>query len=199
MPRLITLLLFVGLAAFVVSGANAAGSPWSFYGGLGYGKALNDGAPGGSIGLQGGVIYTFPNSPQFGIGGEVGYLMLGKESRSECFGLAGCADADVTWSTIPITAQGYYFLQSKGSSAPYLTGGLGFYDTEVEVDVNVAGFGGGSASASETDLGLNFGGGVKMGKGDGMKFGGDGRFALIMSDGESIKLITIMARIFFGG
>ena len=40
MPRFSVLVLVVGLAVFMVGGAQAQNSPWTFYGGLGYGKAL---------------------------------------------------------------------------------------------------------------------------------------------------------------
>lgn len=170
-------------------GAAAQEKPLYFYGGLGYAKALNDGAPGGSIGFHGGLIYRMQNSP-LAIGGEVGYLMLGKEEEG---------DFEATWSTIPITGQVYYVIPTEGTMMPFLTGGLGFYNTKVEADyTGPLGDLFPSVETSNTDLGINLGAGFKMGSPDSaVQFGADGRFHIIMTEDESTNVVTLMGRVYF--
>ena len=175
-----------------------AETPLTFYGGLGYGKILNDGAPDGSIGLTGGVMFPLSSVENLSIGGELGYLMLGKVDERECDMFGNCYEGEMTWSLIPITGQVWYAVPTEGNMTPLLTGGLGFYMSRVKAEINTP-FGSGDDTTSETDLGLNFGGGLKFGDPEAsIQFGGDARFHLVMTEGDSLKVIAIMAKIFFG-
>jgi opacity protein-like surface antigen len=183
---------------FIAGGAYAA-KPLSFYAGAGFNKCINDNAPSGSIGLMGGLIYQL--KAPFAVGGEVGYMLLGKETNSVS-GLFGANyESKATWSTIPVTAQGYYLFPASGSALPYVTAGLGFYATKIKVEYsgNYEGYSvGQSVSNTNTDIGLNLGGGAKFGGSDaGVKFGIDGRFHIIMTDVESTKVIAAAAKAYF--
>lgn len=185
--RILAVLAVAAMLVISVQPAQAEGL--SFYGGAGFSKVLNDGAPDGSIGITGGVMFPLSSVENLSIGGELGYLMLGKVEESSGF----FGDLEVTWSMIPITGQVWYEVPTAGSVTPLLTGGAGFYMTRVKVE-----FMGMSESDSETDFGINFGGGLKFGDPDAsMKFGADARFHLVMTEEESTKLLTLMARVFF--
>ncbi len=183
-------------AMLVISVQPAQAQDLSFYGGLGFAKVLNDGGPDGSLGITAGVMYPLSGAEGLSIGGETGYLMLGKIEETVCF-FGDCYGFESTWSMIPITGQVWYEVPTAGSVTPMLTGGLGLYMLRWNVEVD-AGDLSDSDSDSETDLGINFGGGLKFGDPDaGIKFGADARFHLIMTEEESTKLLTVMARVFF--
>lgn len=194
--RALTILAALALLLLCVQPGQAE-SQLTFYGGLGYGKILNDGAPDGSIGITGGVMYPLSNMENVSIGGEVGYLMLGKVDDSVC-GPYGCFGGNLTWAVIPITGQAWYAVPTEGSMTPLLTAGLGLYMSRVKAEVTTP-FGSADDTTSDTDFGLNFGGGLKFGDPEAnIKFGGDARFHLVMTEGDSLKVITLMAKIFFG-
>lgn len=185
MRRLFAALVTTVLAAALATPALAAG-PLHVYSGLGFGKVLEDGAPGGGLGINVGLIYQLATSP-IGIGAEASYVMLGKEDV-----LGG----EVKTSTIPVTAQLYYMFPSSSGTSAYIDAGGGFYSTEAKFEANV---GGQEADASETDAGINFGGGVKFGSATStIKFGVDGKYHIIMTEDESTNMITLFARVFFG-
>ena len=193
------LLVVVALLSQPVT-AVAQEKPYLIHAGLGYAKALNDGAPGGSIGLEAGMIYRIPSSPRVGIGAEIGYLMLGSITNSLYDGYGSYYNETAKWSSIPVMAQIYYFPQLKGPT-PVLTVGLGLYPIKLnyseEAGVGTA-YGQYATDATKTDLGLNFGGGFLFGTSrSSMRFGIDARFHLVMTDVESTNLITAMGRIYF--
>jgi hypothetical protein len=200
MRSLRSLMVAMLVLAVCAAGALAAEKPLSFYAGAGFSKMMNDGAPGGSVGFIGGLIYKMQGP--FALGGETGFLMLGKNSVSYS-GFLGMGDYSLEskLSCIPITGQAYYMIPTQGSTAPYLTGGIGFYNSRAKVTASgsYAGYGASSSdTASNTDFGINLGGGAKMGKGGGkVQFGADARFHIIMSDGDSGKLLALMARAYF--
>ncbi len=198
MTKLYVLLAFLMLAAYLPTPA-AAELPFTIYGGAGFGKAMNDGAPGGGLGLGGGIVYQFENSP-FAIGGDLGYIMLGKEDWGGTFGGAE-ASAEITWSAIPFTAQGYYMIPVSGSVAPYLEAGAGFYNTRAKWKYSASYEGisiGQDETDSSTDMGINLGGGLKFGNPDAkMRFGADARYHIIMTEGESTGMVTVFGRVYF--
>jgi hypothetical protein len=159
----------------------AAAAPITWFSELGYGKITNNGAPDGSIGFGVGLMYQFPTS-NWGLGAEACYQNLGSVE-------AGTEEA--SFSTIPVTVQLNHMFPSAGTTSLYLGAGTGFYSTSVEV---------GDVDASNTDLGLNFGGGLKFGSATStLKFGVDGKYHIIMTEGESTNMISLFGRIFFGG
>ncbi|MBM3286400.1 MAG: porin family protein [Candidatus Eisenbacteria bacterium] len=200
--------LMVGamLLGVLALGASAQDKPLTFHVGAGYAKLLEDDAPGGSIGLTGGVIYNLEKPEGFAIGGEAGYLMLGKEEEEyndDEFDVSVKSEAKL--SVIPITAQGYYMVPMDGSLAPFLTLGLGFYNVRASVKVEVDS---GNPviddmlsiddSDSETKLGMNFGGGLKFGAADArVRFGADARYHIVMTDVENTDVLTLMGRVYF--
>jgi hypothetical protein len=195
---LVALLVILVLLSLPVA-ASAQEKPYLIHAGIGYCKVLNDGAPGGSVGLEAGMIYRIPSSPKVGIGAEIGYLMLGSVTYSEQY-FGDYATLTGKWSSIPVMAQLYYFPQLRGPG-PVLTAGLGLYPIKITVDAE-AGVGGyygaATTTTTNTDFGLNFGGGFLFGTSrNSMRFGIDARFHLIMTDVESTNLITAMGRIYF--
>lgn len=197
MQRLSVVLVVLLVLALLPVGAQAQDKPYLVHGGLGFVKALNDEAPSGSIGLHGGVIYRLQNAPQVGLGGELGYFLLGTESVNFYDGLT-VVEADAKWSAVPITGQFYYFLQ-PGVSTPYLTGGLGLYMFKVDYDISIPGYGSlFSGDISETDFGVNAGVGMLFGTPrQPIRFGLDGRFHIVMTEEESTNIVAVMGRIFF--
>ncbi|RPH56489.1 MAG: porin family protein [Acidobacteria bacterium] len=179
----------IGLVLLVGS-VQAQEKPLTLYGGLGYAKSMNDDAPGGSIGIQGGMIYRLQDKP-FALGGEFGYLMLGSDDVD---GGLFFPDSEVTLSTIPLTGQAYFLIPSEGM-APYLTGGLGFYVTKYDIDFEESDTF--DTDDSNTDLGINLGGGLMFGDpSQSVRFGADARLHIIMTEDESTNVIALMARIF---
>ena len=200
--RLGSWILVVVLAlALVPAGASAqsAKKPYMLHGGLGYTAALNDGAPSGSLGLQGGVIYRLQGSPQVGIGGELGYFMLGSVTNSYYDGVVAYEEK-ASWSAIPLLGELYYFVSPKVST-PYLVGGLGIYPFKISYSAegSVGGYAGSvSGDISETDFGVNAGLGFLFGQpGSQLRFGADGRLHIIMTEDESTNVLAIMGRLFF--
>ncbi len=164
----LTIPLALSLAAPV---AHADGNLHVFAG-LGFGKAFEDGAASGGIGVGAGLMHQFTNS-QLAIGGEAAWLDLGDNV-----------------STFPVTGQVYYLFPSSGSTGGYVDAGAGLYSTSVDIE--------GGDSVSDSDLGINAGGGVKFGNPErSIRFGVDGKFHIIMSEGESTKVGTTFFRIFF--
>ena len=199
--RLMSVTLVVLIALVLVPArASAEPKPYMIHGGVGFVKALNDNAPDGSIGLHGGLIYRLQNSPQVGIGAEFGYYMLGSESYSESDFYGNYVEVEADWATYPILGEIYFFVTPR-TSTPYLVGGLGLYPLKVSVDAAASYNGyGGSASGSETEtnMGINGGLGFLFGRpGAQLRFGADGRFHIIMTEGDSTQLIALMGRIFF--
>jgi opacity protein-like surface antigen len=173
-----------------------------FFVGAGFGKWLEDGAPGGSVGFQGGVLFKV--HPQFAVGGELGYQMLGKNSVQESYG-GYYAEVESKYSVIPVTAQGYWLIPVEGTMQPMISVGLGVYNFRWKADVktNVPGVGslleGIGGDDSETKAGFNFGAGVRFGEPTAkIKYGVDGKFHIISTEGESTNVIQIMARAYFG-
>jgi hypothetical protein len=180
--------------------ASAQEKPYLIHAGVGFAKALNDGAPGGSVGLEAGMIYRIPSSPRVGIGAEIGYLMLGSATNTLYDALGNYYTQTAKWSSIPVMAQLYFFPQLKGPT-PVLTAGLGLYPIKLNYSEEAAigaAYGQYATDVTTTDLGLNFGGGFLFGTSRSpMRFGLDARFHLIMTDVESTNLITAMGRIYF--
>ncbi len=199
--RVVFCLVSVVLMAFVVSTASAK-LPFTVFGEVGFGKLMEDGAPGGSVGFGAGLIYKVPSTPVLGIGADLGYVMLGKDSESAEFGGGVGGSIEAKWSVIPVTAQVYYLFPSKSSMGGYLDGGAGFYNTRVKVSgtADLGGFGSYSVddTSSDTNFGVNFGGGLKFGQADKkMAFGVDGKFHVIMTEGNSTNMLTVFGRLFF--
>lgn len=199
MTKIYVLLAVLALAAVVPTQA-AAELPFTIYGGAGFGKWMEDGAPDGGIGIGAGIIYPFENSP-FAIGGELGYQMLGSYDYSYS-GAVADASAEVKFSAIPVTAQGYYMIPVQGSVAPYVDLGLGFYSMRWKYDFEAGVEGLGSIglddTQSETDLGINLGGGLMFGEPDAkLRFGADLKYHIVMTENESTSIITAFGRVYF--
>lgn len=179
---ILNIVTVVAIVTLLAPGASAQSNMTAF-GELGFAKLMEDGAPGGSIGFGGGIIYPLPNRP-FAVGGEVAYLLLGSESN-------------IDFSEIQITGQGYYMFPEQPSMQPYLEAGAGFYNSRSSGEIEIPGLPSVDVDESETDLGINFGGGIKFGKADSkVKFGADGKWHVIFAD-DSANMITLMARAFF--
>lgn len=195
----LVLLVVVALLSQPVT-ASAQEKPYLIHAGLGYCKVINDGAPGGSLGLEAGMIYRIPSSPRVGIGAEIGYLMLGSVTNSLSDDFGNYYTETAKWSSIPVMAEIYYFPQLKGPT-PVLAVGLGLYPIKLNYseEAGIGGaFGQRALDLTTTDLGLNFGGGFLYGTSRSpMRFGFDARFHLIMTEVESTNLITAMGRIYF--
>ncbi len=192
--RILTVLALAAMLVVCIQPAQAEGL--SFYGGLGFAKMLEDGAPGGSLGITAGAMLALAGAEGLSIGAETGYLMLGNTD----IGMF-----KISQSIIPFTGQVWYDLAPEDSMSPMLTGGIGLYNVRAKVEAF-----GISASDSETKFGFNFGGGLKFGDPDAsMRFGFDARFHLVMlgsdddefeddsNSSSTAKLLTVMARVFF--
>ena len=198
--RSIPIVLLVVLALVLPPAtASAAEKPYLVHFGVGFSKALTDGAPGGSVGLQAGLIYRLQQTPQVGIGGEIGYMMLGSNTNTVYDGVIS-AEETAKWSTVPITGQIYYFVHPS-MSTPFLTAGLGMYQFRLNYDASASGFGNSyaiSADVSETDFGLNVGAGMLFGTSrNQIRFGADARLHMIMTEGDATNVIAILGRLYF--
>ncbi len=195
----VVMLVVLGLLISQAAIASAQEKPYLIHAGLGYCKALNDGAPDGSVGLEAGMIYRIPSSPRVGIGAEIGYLMLGSVTYTDYY-FTNYAELTAKWSSIPVMAEIYYFPQLRGPT-PVLTAGVGLYPIKIKIDAETSVgsyYGTGTTSETNTDLGLNLGGGFLFGTARSpIRFGLDARFHLIMTDVESTNLITAMGRLYF--
>jgi hypothetical protein len=190
----IALLLILALVCAPAS-ASAQEKPYLVHFGLGFAKATNTNAPDGSVGLQAGMIYRIPSSPKVGIGAEIGYVMLGSNTLTLYDGF-NSYEEEYKWSTVPVTAQVYFFPQLRGPT-PVLTAGVGFYSLKIEASAASGGYSA-SASATDTKLGLNFGGGFLFGSSrSSMRFGIDARYHMIMTDVETTNVICGLGRLYF--
>ena len=195
---------FVGITtlalALLASAPAMAAKPLSVFAGAGFGKAFEDGAPSGGIGVNVGLMHQFPGK-QIAIGAEAAWIDLGSNDVMYSNGQGGSFDADVSTSTIPVTGQVYYIFPSSGSAGGYMDAGLGLYSTSV--DVEVKGTGGGESfsvdgSTTESDFGVNGGGGIKFGNPEkSISFGVDAKFHIIMTEDESTKVGAVFFRIYF--
>jgi hypothetical protein len=196
---LVTLLMLASLALPAVAGA--AEKP-QFFVGAGYGKWIETGAPGGSVGFEGGVLFKV--HPQIAVGGELGYQMLGKNSVTENFE-GYYATAESKYSLIPVTGQVYWMIPVQGTMQPMLTFGLGLYNfrwsgsVTSNVPFSQGLLGGFGASDSETKAGFNFGGGLKFGDPNAkMRYGVNAKYHIVSTEGKSTNVIQIMGRVYFG-
>jgi hypothetical protein len=193
--------LAIAALALVPAVASAqAQKPYMIHGGLGYTAALNDGAPSGSLGLQGGVIYRLEGTPEVGIGGEFGYFMLGTNSATVADLFGNYYTEKAKWSTLSLIGEFYYFVSPK-ISTPYLVGGIGVYPVKLTYSQEAAigvDYASASVDLSETDFGVNAGLGFLFGQPQSqLRFGADGRFHIVMTEDESWNIIAVMGRIFF--
>lgn len=190
-----TLKVLVALSVVMGMATVAAASPDSqkplcFHGGLGFGKMMEDGAPGGSVGFGLGLIYQKPAST-WGFGLDTGYLMLGSTELTGQ-GAAGDETWDMSFNVLPVTTQIYKQFGNPQSTRFYVDGGLGLYNVSSSIDIP----GGSSDSESNTDFGLNGGLGARFGSPDAkLTFGLDMKYHNVMSD-ESLGLFTALGRLY---
>lgn len=174
------------------------GSPLSVNCGVGYNKAVNDGAPDGAVGIHGSLLVKAQRNLSAGL--ELGYLDLGT-SHVVLFGSAADAIGSANVTQIPITAGLEYNLSPDGTIHPLLVGGVGLYVSQIDAKVTVLGQQGSLTfrdSTTETDLGFNVGSGIKFGRpSQTVRFGADARFHLALTEGESTRMVNVMGRLYF--
>jgi hypothetical protein len=193
MGRLRVTVLSVLALLVVPATSPAKGKSYLVHAGAGYGKVLDAGAPGGSVGFSAGLIYRLPVSTRFGIGAEVGYQWLGSVSRER---RGGANNAPVTWTEewtmIPTMASIFYFPREQGP-APLLSAGLGFYPMKVGSSL------GESVGTEDSDPGLHLGVGLLFGdSGSVVRPGIEARYHVIRTGGgASSDLLTVVLRAWF--
>ena len=151
--------------------------------------ALGIDPPGGSVGFALGGTWFAPIG--LGLGAEVGYHLLGTRDDID---LPGNNDGEITYSLIPVTAQGYFRFVSESTIVPWVTVGLGSYTQRAESKV-----GGAEETENESRLGWNIGGGIDLRPADGgMGFGLDGRYHSASNEGpiDDSRFFTLAVRLY---
>lgn len=146
------LLLVLGSSLAVAAEATKT-DQWDFYGGVGFAKEMESGAPGGSIAGQVGANYMVNESIE--IGPMVGFYALGKTEVT-----VGNSTISTKGSVIPIVGVLTYNIPTAGTFKPYLTGGAGIYMFRSSTDNGTN-----SESGSESKFGGNFGVGFELAQG----------------------------------
>ncbi len=157
-----------------------------FYVGAGYSKETNSGAPGGSIGAQGGV--NFMATPEVALGAMAGYYVLGKTTLLPS--LTG-PSVDRTFSLIPVTGQATFMIPTGSTFRPYVDGGAGVYFTRTSDNPG--------AATTDNRFGWNAGAGFEILSGA-MGFGIDAKFHELPKkdfETESPKIVSAMATMHF--
>jgi hypothetical protein len=195
---LIALSMVIALAAPAAADSMSNQKPLCFHGSLGYGKMMEDNAPGGSVGLGLGLLYQKQNS-SWGFGLDAGYIMLGTNEESFS-GASGDISADIDTNVIPVTGQIYKYFTSGQSNRFYLDGGCGFYNVDTNVDITSGGSQAGSisGSGSDTNFGFNGGLGARFGSPTARTgFGLDMKYHNVMADSQDLGLFTALGRFYF--
>ncbi len=193
-----------GARAASPEGADKPGSEtdasFVLHGGLGVGKLLEIGAPGGGFGLAAGVLYR-PSRGPLAAGLDLGYFLLGE--KGETIYAPECADsiaATTGLSIIPVAAQLYYNFPERGRTGGFLEIGAGMYNLRSSVDPErpPTGPSCSAPSDSRTRFGIQFGSGFLFGNpGARTALGIEGRFHLILTEGKSTNVLTVLAKILY--
>jgi hypothetical protein len=200
----------LAFSAIVVLTAALAASPalgqmsGMVFGGLGYGKLVEQDEPEGSVGFSGGFIVPLGTSSA-AIGLEGHYIILGENERTWRFNNDTIGRAEVKRSSIPITAQLYYFIPRGGGAGAYLDAGAGVYYTRTNAKGTLIDDDGNDAAIvreqadTETDAGVNVGGGLRFGGAEdgSIGLGIDAKYHIIFQDERETDMVSLFGRIFF--
>ena len=181
------LLLVLGSSLAVAAEATKT-DQWDFYGGVGFAKEMETGAPGGSIAGQVGANYKVNESIE--VGPMLGFYALGKTT---------VGTVDVKSSVIPIVGILTYNIATAGTFKPYLTGGAGAYMFRSSSDNGTV-----SESSSETKFGGNVGAGFEVPSGS-VAYGADARLHIVSvgsnandpNSKSTVKVFSIVATAHF--
>lgn len=111
--------------------------------------------------VSGHVFYKLANQPKLTLRGDVTFDRFGGKDD----GFSGLGAADFSFRSLGFLANAMYALGEggEGKAAPYVIGGLGFYNGSANVDADIPGFGSIDIGGSSTDFGFNVGAGVNFG------------------------------------
>ncbi|MCK4412373.1 MAG: outer membrane beta-barrel protein [Candidatus Eisenbacteria sp.] len=128
-------------------------------------------APGGSTFMISAGADLGQLSPDLGLEAGIDFWTKGLDEGSDGYGGCNCT-WDYSWSTIAFIGNVRYDIQTEGSFAPFLFGGLGFHFWKADADVDCSGCGvewvDEGYSHSDLEIGFNFGAGADIGSGEGM-------------------------------
>lgn len=184
LKALATALLAVTIAASAHAATGAVGA------GAGLSIPVGDLSDGAGIGFHFGGTYTYMVNEQLGVGGDLGYHLLGEKDVT-----IGSNSISSKLSLVQYGAHGKYVLPTQSDVHPFLKVGLGLYSAKAEVESNVVGVSG--SSDTETEFGFNFGGGVDWKINDSMNWGVTAAYHYIGSDPAG-TLITLGAGLSWG-
>jgi opacity protein-like surface antigen len=116
------------------------------------------------MGFHGTLTTIYFLTPVLGIGADVGYHWWsakdefndGLKALDEFVGATPPSGAEASFSSVQATAQATFMIPMEGKTRPYLTGGLGIYNTKFKIEDSE--FIDGEDSSS--DFGYNLGGGI---------------------------------------
>jgi hypothetical protein len=170
------------------------------YGGVGFGRALNDEMPGGSWGAQVGFLHRLRRSPHYAVGGEAHWLNLGSATRSRRIAGATVKN-DYTYTVVPLSCQ-FSYIPPASPENPRLTAsiGLGIYSVKEEwANHREPGqprlpF---KEITNDAHPGLSAGGGLVYGsKNAALRFGVDGKFHFVLAEDRSLSIVTLLGRLY---
>lgn len=191
------LMVFVGLAQ-LPQPALPASLPFLTHADIGYGRCLDDDAPGGAIGGAIGIIRLLDHRP-VGLGLDLGYVNLGTESHTHRLPGGRTDTRNERWFIAPVTGQAYWFLPTAEKARFYLDAGLGYYDV-ARADLERQS---GNPSLpedpkSEGVLGMNGGVGWMSDRPQAtFAYGFDLKVHTAWTEGESTEIVALFGRIYF--
>lgn len=185
---LLSLLLMLAIAPAVVRADNSFGVN------AGLALPVGDFKDAVAKGFNGGVNFTMNASEQVGFGVDLGYLGFGELDYllfdgTDFIPVASKAKA------IQATAFGKLNL-STGDMAPYLKAGAGLYHLKTEAAATDGSFLF-AGEATENVFGVNLGAGIDWKAGGNGRFGLEGLYHIIMTEGSSTQAITVGAHYSF--
>lgn len=179
--------------AVVPAAAPAAGPYWIGAAG-GVGVPFGDFSDVASTGFALSGIGDYPFDQHFAVGGELGWQTYGgSDNYEKALSALSGTSVDVTTTTIPILVHGKYIVPMTGNTNVYGKLALGMYHTRVEIKGGPL-----AGDASSSDFALGLGGGWMMNPGANLRYGVEGMFHFVSTEGSSTNIFLARALIQFG-
>ncbi|HEU4698630.1 MAG TPA: outer membrane beta-barrel protein [Gemmatimonadales bacterium] len=187
MLRLLVVMTALGVATTLPGGELLAQIGGRVSGGLEFPLGTTNDAFNLGWNARAGVLFSIPRFPSIVFDANGAYTRLGATTP-----VGGTKGPGLRILDAQLNASYRVLTGVTGQARPYITAGLGFFNSKAVGDVVPAGAG------SNTDLGFNVGAGFEF-RLERLAMFAEGRFTDIMASGPNIKYIPINVGLVLGG